>query len=146
MRLVSICVARGGLAALLADTVAPCPGQRQRFAPGFSLANLSRLSVGISIADARAIMGEPVWEAHADDGTSGLWYADPGAKSSLGDYRAPDTGVACSLWFEADKLSNAEVEDIESGQKCRCDAASCDSQWAVACFDTLRAKHLVNAS
>ena len=89
------------------------------------------------MAEARKLLGEPIWEGYHDEEAGeyrSLWYADPGAKWSFGDYRSPDTGFECVVTFVAGALHHASMVDIAKQVSCYCDASMCNPSWFDLCF------------
>jgi hypothetical protein len=115
-----------------------CHDERPRSAAGFRLEGLSKLSIGMTTAEIRQAMGEPLPELSPGSSKKALWYARPGARWFLGEYRSRVRGHECILWLKDGRLMAVRVFDAEAAAICECREGACKAGWAEPCVQGQR--------
>lgn len=107
------------------------------FAEGYKLESLLQVQAGMEVDAVRAILGPPLMErdGQAEGSYLALWYAEPGAIWTAGEYRSNVRGAECILWFKAGLLEEARISDMNLEKTCRCSIESCPESWAEPCFE-----------
>ena len=116
-----------------------CQDVQPTHAKGLDLHRLSSVSLGMSHADLVALMGQPLEEAKAPEpaGQSAVWYARPGARWILGEYRTNVRGYEVVFWLRDGHLVAGRVVGAPNGPLCECRADACNPDWATPCVATL---------
>jgi hypothetical protein len=107
------------------------------FAAGYKLENLLQVKAAMEIDAVRAVLGSPLFErdGQADGDYLALWYAEPGATWTAGEYRSNVRGAECILWFKNGRLEEARIGNLSLERFCHCSIEACPERWAAPCFE-----------
>jgi hypothetical protein len=112
-----------------------CEDVEPRQAPGFEASRLAELSLGMTYNDVVRVMGNPLQDRSVEpEHVRALFYAEPGARWFLGEYKSNVRGFECILWFREGKLARARVYNSQTGRICHCQQGSCAAAWSQPCF------------
>ncbi len=119
---------------VLAFVAVGCEDVPPKAAPGLNAERLANISVGMPRDEVLAALGDPLLNRSSGENEA-LWYAQPGARWWLGEYRTNTRGYECVVWLREGRVIRARVQDTQDPTGCECTEVACAERWADPCLE-----------